>query len=242
VFDPGRLSSRVHDVENVLLDGVGHAYCRHRLARITQLVGIDDGVDRRRAEFRVGVEPVEYFGLLSSVGEADVQFEHEAVALSLREFEGALHFEGVLGRDDEERVRQFVGFAFDSDVPFLHRLQERALGLRCRAVYLVSDDDVREHRPLLDDELTALLAVDGSPGDIRRKRVRGQLDAGVLQASRAGEQARDGRLRDTRDAFDQYVSASQKSHRQLFDDILVPDQDAADFVLYRVVYRRWPTH
>ena len=66
---------------------------------------------------------------------------------------GALLLDRVLGRQHEERVGQAVALPTDGDLAFLHRFQERGLGLGRGAVDLVGQDDVREDRPAQELEL-----------------------------------------------------------------------------------------
>ena len=55
--------------------------------------------------------------------------------------------ERILRREHHERPRQQQGLALQADLMLLHDLEERALRLRRRAVDLVGQQDVREHRP-----------------------------------------------------------------------------------------------
>jgi hypothetical protein len=50
-----------------------------------------------------------------------------------------------------------VGDAVDRDLPLLHALQQRGLGLRAGPVDLVADDHVGEDRARLELEVVALL-------------------------------------------------------------------------------------
>ena len=84
---------------------------------------------------------------------ADLQLEQEAVELRLGQRVGALVLDRVLRGDDDERVGQRAGLALDRDLPLLHRLEQRRLGLGRRAVDLVGEQQVGEHRPLAEPEL-----------------------------------------------------------------------------------------
>ena len=82
----------------------------------------------------------------------DPDVEHEAVELRLGQRVGALLLDGILGGEHEEGRGQVVGLAADGHLPLLHGLQQRGLGLGRRAVDLVGQDDVGEHRPLHEAE------------------------------------------------------------------------------------------
>jgi hypothetical protein len=56
----------------------------------------------------------------------------------------------VLRREDEERRLELVGFSTVRDGAFLHRLEQRRLRLRRRAVDLIREDDLAEDRPGLN--------------------------------------------------------------------------------------------
>ena len=77
---------------------------------------------------------------------ADPDIEHEAVELGFGQGVGAFLLDGILGGDDEERVREVQGLLADGDLTLLHGLEQRGLGLGRGPVDLVGEDDVREDR------------------------------------------------------------------------------------------------
>ncbi len=85
---------------------------------------------------------------------ADVELHEESVELGLRQRVGALVLDRVLGRDDEERLRERVADTVDAHLAFLHRLEQRGLGLRRRAIDLVGQDEVGEDGPGPERELS----------------------------------------------------------------------------------------
>ena len=76
----------------------------------------------------------------------DLDLQHEAIELGFGQRVGALLLDRVLRREHEERRLDRVRHAADRDVLLLHRLQQRGLRLGGRAVDLVGEDDVGEHR------------------------------------------------------------------------------------------------
>ncbi len=84
---------------------------------------------------------------------ADLQLEEEPVELRLGQRVGALVLDRVLRGDHDERVGQRAGLALDRDLALLHRLEQRRLRLGRRAVDLVGQQQVREHRALAEPEL-----------------------------------------------------------------------------------------
>ena len=109
---------------------------RRGVGDLVELLGRDVGVALRVEQRELGV----------AVGVADAQAHEEAVELGLGQGIGALELDRVLRRDHHERRRQRVGVPVDRDLALLHRLEQRRLRLRRRAVDLVGEHDVREHR------------------------------------------------------------------------------------------------
>ena len=86
---------------------------------------------------------------------AHLDAHEEAVELGLGQGIGALELDRVLRRDHHERRAERVGDAVDRHLALLHRLEQRGLGLRRRAVDLVGEDDVGEHAAGPELELAA---------------------------------------------------------------------------------------
>ncbi len=100
-----------------------------------------------------GVRQPQHLDLALGVAVVEVDLEEEAVELRLGEHVDALVLVRVLGCDHEERIRQAVGLPVDGDGALLHRLEQRCLGARRRAVDLVREEDVREDDALDEHEL-----------------------------------------------------------------------------------------
>ncbi len=108
---------------------------------------------------------------------AERGLQEEAVELRLGERERAFELDRVLRRHDEEGLRQHSRDTVDGDLPFGHRLEERRLRLRHRAVDLVDEHDVGEDRALPELEIATLLVVDRQAGDVGGLEIRRALDA-----------------------------------------------------------------
>ena len=105
-------------------------------------------------------------------GVADRDARHEAVALRLGEGVGALHLDGVLGRDHHERLLEHVGRVVDGDLALLHGLEQGGLGLGGGPVDLVADHDVGEDAAGPELELAGVLVEDRDAGDVGGQQVR----------------------------------------------------------------------
>ena len=108
----------------------------------------------------------------------------------------ALLLDRVLRGEHEERLGQLARRAVDRHLLLGHRLEERRLRLRHRAVDLVDEEHVREHRARAELEVAVALVEDGEPGDIGRLQVGRALDPrerGAFDA--AGDRTREHGLR-----------------------------------------------
>ena len=124
------------------------------------------------------LEPaLEHLPLVVRRGVAEAGTEHEAVELRLGQRIRPFVLDRVLRRKDEERRLEDVGHAVDRDLPLLHRLEQRSLGLRRSPVDLVGKEDVGEDGAGPELERRVALVPDRRSGDVRRQEVRRELDA-----------------------------------------------------------------
>ena len=103
--------------------------------------------------------------------------QEEAVELRFWQRESALKLDGILRRDQQEWTREAHGLAIDRHLSLLHRLQQRRLRARRRAVHLIRQHDIGEERPLAKLELADFLVVEAQAGDIAGQQIGGTLDA-----------------------------------------------------------------
>ena len=120
--------------------------------------------------------------------------------------------------------------AADRDLALLHRLEQRALHLRRRAVDLVGEDEVREDGPERDLELAELLVEDPRPDDVGRDEVGRELDALELAADRLGERLHRHRLREPGHALDEKMAAREQGDDHPLEQRVLADDDALDLV------------
>ena len=131
-----------HDLDRVAPDRVADAHPVDLVAQLGDLGGIEDRPERLGADVRRPVDPQNRV-LIIGVGVAEIQKKEEPVELRLRQRKGAFELDRVLGRDDQERVRQRVRGLVDGDLALLHRLEQRRLRPRSGAVDLVDEHHVR---------------------------------------------------------------------------------------------------
>ena len=152
----GQRARAAHDGDDVAGDLVVHARRVDGRARLAQRIDADhgpDGVEVAGAD-AAALEP-EHPDLVRLGRVLDLEAHEEAVELRLGQRVRALVLDRVLRREHEERVRQRLRPALDRHLPLLHRLQQRGLRLRRRAVDLVGEQHVREHRPAPERQLAA---------------------------------------------------------------------------------------
>ncbi len=91
----------------------------------------------------------------AGIGVADLDRHQEAVELRLGQRIGADLLDRILRGDDEEGIGQLARLAVLRHLPLLHRLHQRALRLRRRAVDLVGEHDRMEDRARVEAERRA---------------------------------------------------------------------------------------
>ena len=161
-------------------------------------------------------------------GIADANAHHEPVELRLGQRKGAGEVLGVLRGDHQERLGQRQRAAVERHLTVVHRLEQRRLGARARAVDFVGEQDVREDRTLAQHELATPLIVDRHTEHVARQEVARELDASQLAAHRPGERARQRRLADARYVLDQNVPAREQRDQRQLDGVGLALQRAFD--------------
>ena len=176
---------------------------------------------------------------------ADAQHHREAIELRLGQRVDAFLLDRVLRRQHPERIVERERGVGERHLPLLHRLEQRALRLRRRAVDLVGEQDVREDRPLLDPERRRLGVVDARAEDVGRQQVGRELHALELRRDRLRQRRRGQRLGDAGHAFEQQVAAAraraparrgernrgEERRQHPPDQRVLADDDLADLVL-----------
>jgi len=166
----------------------------------------------------------------------DLDVEHEAVELRFRERIRSLLVDRVLRRDDEERLRKRPRLVSDRDLALLHRLKERRLRLRRRAVDFVREQNVRKDRTLHESERTPTLPVfleHRRARDVRRRQVGRKLDALELHVENLRERRDGQRLREPGNPLQKTVPARKDGGENLTNHVLLPDDDLRQLVLDR---------
>ena len=148
---------------------------------------------------------------------------------------GPLLFDRILRGDREKRLGQPVGGLADRHIPFLHRLQQGGLRFGRGAVDFIGQQDVCEDGAFDKPESAPAMFVfiqHIGAGDVRRHQVGGELDAFEVQVENPGQCADHQRFGQAGHPFQQAVPPSKDGGEQLFDHLILPDDDFLQLLLH----------
>ncbi len=166
--------------------------------------------------------------LLRTTRVVDGDAHEEPVTLRLGQRVHALGLDRVLRREHEERRRHLVRHTADRHLTLAHDLEQRGLHLRRRAVDLIREDEVREHRPELDVERLGRRAVDAGAHDVGRDEVGRELDASERAAEHLRERRNGQGLAEAGDAFEEAVATGEQADEHPLEHAFLADDDAAE--------------
>ena len=172
--------------------------------------------------------------LLGLARVVDPHLEQEAVELRLGQRVGAFLLDRVLRGEHHERRLERERLALDRHLALLHHLEQRRLRLGRRAVDLVGQQQVGEHRAAARGEHLVLRVVERVAGDVGRHQVGRELDAAEGAGDGARQRAHEQRLAQARHALDQHVAAGEQRAQHLVDDLGLADQRLADLGAHRL--------
>ncbi len=137
-----------------------------------------------------------------------------------------------------------MSFAHHGHTPFLHRFEQRGLRLRRGAVDFVRQHKMREQRSGLENETPASvdLLQHRIARDVAGEQIGRELDPFRVELQRLGEALDQFRLAETRQAFQQQMSASQQPDHHHLDERLLPEKDVVQRVAQPVELQRGGGH
>ena len=211
---------------------IRHRHPPHHALEIGDVIQLHDRPRRARARARPAFHDLQFF-LLRGVVHKD--HEHEPVELRLGQRISALLLDGVLRREDEKGLGQFVAHAAHRHAPLLHRLEHRGLRFRRRAVDLVRQNHVRKNRPVEELELPLaglrILIDDLRARDVARHQVGRELDALERQIDRLRQRGDEQRFRQPRHAHEQCVAPRENRDQHFVDHLVLSDDDLRELML-----------
>ena len=152
------------------------------------------------------------FGLRRRVTHRDTH--QEPVHLRFGQREHAVEFHRIFGCQHHEKFGQFVSLPLERNLPFFHRLQERALRARRGTVDFVGQQHLRKDRPLADFKLARIRLEHGTARHVGRQQIRRKLDSRKICTDGGGKRLRERRLARAGNIFYQHVTVRQQRHYQ----------------------------
>ncbi len=159
---------------------------------------------------------------------------HEkAVHLGLGQGVGALLFDGVLGGQHHEKIREPVGRAGYRDLPLLHGFQQGGLNLCRRTIDFVGQDQVAEDGARLKAELplSPFRVVHFRAGHVRWEQVRGELDTSEIGLEEFGQRFDRAGLGKTGQPLHEQIAVGKQADEQTLDDVFLADDRPGDSLL-----------
>src|SRR5215211_9101393 len=214
----GCLGERYGVGQNLLV----HLHAAHYLSRGHDLPELHDGLHLLQG-LTLDLRPY-YPELRPPLRVTHARRDHEAVELTLRQRIGPVELVRVLGRHDEERLREAARLTLDRHLPLGHSLQKGALSSGGGAVDLVREQDRREHRTRQPLEARLSRVVDARAGDVRGQQVRGELDARETTRDRSGDGLGERRLAHAGDVRQKHMAAGEeRDQAQVHNPVLAHD-------------------
>jgi hypothetical protein len=168
----------------------------------------------------------------------DADAAEEAIELRLGQRIGAFHFDRVLRREHEKRLRQSVRLASDSHFAFLHRLEQRRLRLRRRAIDLIGEQHIGKKRSWHDHAPVPagcrIFLEHFAPCDVCGHEVRCELHAPEFQPQRPRERCGEQRLAHAGHAEQQRMTAAEQREEEQVRGVLLANDGLANFGAERV--------
>src|SRR4029078_6252814 len=144
----------------------------------------------------------------------------------------AFLLDGILRREHEERSFERVTDASNRNLVLLHRLEERGLRARRRAIDLVGEDDVREHwarhEAYVPFPARGVVLAQPRSEDIGWHQVRRELDATELEADGVGQRLDEECFREAWHAAQQTMAAGEEAGEYFAPDALLADDRPAN--------------
>jgi len=112
----------------------------------------------------------------------------------------------------------------------LHRLEQRRLGLRWRAVDLVGEQQPGEDGSGAEDELAGTLVVDVAAREVAGQQVRRELGPRVREAQGRRQAVRGDCLSEARQVLDEHVTTREDAREDQSQGIALADDGTFDLV------------
>ena len=215
------------DIDRILHDRIGHV---HTTCRGTQEFDVADGngvTGERVLVYGIGAAAGQHgehalLFLLCRIGQYGLH--HETVHLRLGKIEGALFLDWILRCDDHEWFRQRDALASDGGRALRHGFKHGGLGFRVGTIDFVEQHEIGVDRADLRGEFLRGEIEDLSADQVRRHQIGSALHTFERAGHRSGQGLRGSGFCQTRDGFDEDMTAGHQSGDQRFTKIVLSDQ------------------
>src|SRR5262249_28109136 len=156
----------------------------------------------------------------------DLQLHEKSIQLRFGQGVRAFHLERILRRQHEEGGVELVRRLAYSHAALFHRFKEGRLGLWCRPIDLVRQQNIRKDRPGLKFEKLLAHCIflnDIGAGDIGGHEIGGELNSRKLQTHYIAERGYEFGFAQTWHAFKKDVPTGEQAHDHAIDDVAVTD-------------------
>ena len=119
----------------------------------------------------------------------------------------------------------------DRDLPLAHRLEQRGLNLRRRAIHLVGEHEIVEERPLAKHERAVLRPVDLRAGEIGRQEIRGELQAVEVALDAVAQHLDRAGLREAGRALHEQVAVAEQHGEHPVEQAFLTDDETFEMRL-----------
>ena len=200
----------------------------HQALRGNEFIGAHCGL--RLALF--GTRGVEYDPAFRvTIRVVDIDLHQETIKLRLGKRVSPFLLNRVLGREHMKRAWNIVTAARNRDVLFLHRLQQRGLRARARAIDLVSHQELAEDRTGDKPEaaFTARTLLEHFAADnVRRHEIRGELNAACIEPQHYPHGLHELCLGKSGQSDQEGMATRQDGDQSLLDDAVLAKNHSAD--------------
>ncbi len=184
------------NLQNALLQAPQDVHGRDRSQRVDQIAP---------------VHAAQEFALRSRRGISQMHAHQKSVQLRLGQGKGARLVLRVLRGDDEEWFGQRHRLAVERHLMLFHGLEQRALGLWRGAIDFIGQHELGKNRSALKSELTGFAIKDGHTEHVGGQQIAGELHPLKRQPQGLRKCVRERGFTDSRNIFDQEVSARQQT-------------------------------
>ena len=173
---------------------------------------------------------------LRMIRQSHRKLKKEAVQLRFRQRVGSIHFDRILRGEHKIGTLQPVTMSADRHGLFLHRFEQRRLRFRRGAVNFVRQQNVGKNGAPLEFKTLPARVVHQNigPQNIGGQQVWRKLNPLKIERHHLRQRMHQCRLTQSRNPFEQNVTAGNHCHQHLFDNLFLTHDKSADLLLHQL--------